>query len=240
MAHRLARRERLIAWTGLVATVLLILLLTAPMLAPVFAAGRYEGQPEIVDADTFRFGGEKLRLWGVDAPESGQACLDAAGRRYLCGSQAALALADWISRRRMSCQQRDTDRYGRSVVSCTVAGEDVAGWLARQGWARDYTRYSRGAYALQERQAGEARRGIWAGEHVAPWAWRRGERLQVEQASAPAGECRIKGNVSGSGRIYHTPGSRHYERTRIDETEGERWFCSPEEAERAGWRAPRG
>ena len=56
------------------------------------AAERYEGQPEIVDADTFRFGGTKVRLWGVDAPESGQTCLDAAGKRYLCGSQAALAL----------------------------------------------------------------------------------------------------------------------------------------------------
>ena len=86
--------------------------------------------------------------------------------------------------------------------------------LARQGWGRDYTRYSRGAYALQERQAREARRGIWHGEHVAPWEWRRGARLQVEQAVAPAGDCRIKGNISGSGRIYHLPGSRHYDRTR--------------------------
>jgi hypothetical protein len=39
---------------------------------------------------------------------------------------------------------------------------------------------------------------------------------------------------------YYLPGSRHYERTRIDEGSGERWFCSPEEAEQAGWRAPWG
>ena len=126
------------------------------------------------------------------------------------------------------------------MASCTLAGEDVAGWLARQGWARDYTRYSRGAYALQERQAREARRGIWQGEHVAPWDWRRGARLPTEADGASAGGCRIKGNITSSGRIYHVPGSRHYERTKIDEGAGERWFCLPGEAERAGWRAPRG
>ena len=49
----------------------------------------------------------------------------------------------------------------------------------------------------------------------------------------------VKGNVSGSGRIYHLPGSRHYEATAIDATQGERWFCTPEEAEAAGWRPAR-
>jgi hypothetical protein len=53
-------------------------------------------------------------------------------------------------------------------------------------------------------------------------------------------DCRIKGNISNNGRIYHVPGSRHYDRTKIDTSRGERWFCSVEEAVRAGWRAPRG
>ena len=50
----------------------------------------------------------------------------------------------------------------------------------------------------------------------------------------------MKGNVTASGKIYHVPGSRHYDRTRIDESKGERWFCSEEEARKAGWRTPRG
>jgi hypothetical protein len=51
--------------------------------------------------------------------------------------------------------------------------------------------------------------------------------------------CRIKGNISQSGRIYHIPGSAWYDRTEIDESKGERWFCTEEEARTAGWRAPR-
>lgn len=54
------------------------------------------------------------------------------------------------------------------------------------------------------------------------------------------GDCRIKGNISDRGdRIYHVPGSRHYERTRIDTARGERWFCSVADARAAGFRAPR-
>jgi endonuclease YncB( thermonuclease family) len=52
--------------------------------------------------------------------------------------------------------------------------------------------------------------------------------------------CRIKGNISGSGKIYHVPGSDAYEKTKIDESKGERWFCSEDQARAAGWRAPRG
>ena len=54
--------------------------------------------------------------------------------------------------------------------------------------------------------------------------------------NAPS-DCRIKGNISLEGeRIYHVPGGEWYAETRIDELEGERWFCSEEEARAAGWR----
>jgi len=46
----------------------------------------------------------------------------------------------------------------------------------------------------------------------------------------------IKGNVSDSGLIYHVPGESSYEKTHIDEFNGERWFCTEQEAVNAGWR----
>ena len=56
-------------------------------------------------------------------------------------------------------------------------------------------------------------------------------------ALAQQGECNIKGNVSTQGeRIYHMPGDEYYEETRISASHGERWFCSAQEAEAAGWR----
>jgi hypothetical protein len=56
-------------------------------------------------------------------------------------------------------------------------------------------------------------------------------------AFAQSGECVIKGNVNTRGeRIYHVPGQKYYEETRIQASHGERWFCSEEEARAAGWR----
>jgi endonuclease YncB( thermonuclease family) len=53
-------------------------------------------------------------------------------------------------------------------------------------------------------------------------------------------KCLIKGNISERGRIYHVPGSRWYDKTVIDPTKGERWFCREKEARDAGWRPPKG
>ena len=58
--------------------------------------------------------------------------------------------------------------------------------------------------------------------------------------STGAGGCRIKGNIGSSGKVYHLPGSPGYANTQIDESKGERWFCTEDEARAAGWRAPRG
>jgi hypothetical protein len=58
-------------------------------------------------------------------------------------------------------------------------------------------------------------------------------------ADAPSVQCAIKGNISKRGRIYHMPCSRSYAVTEIRIEDGERWFCSEEEALQSGWRAPR-
>lgn len=50
--------------------------------------------------------------------------------------------------------------------------------------------------------------------------------------------CPIKGNISyvTGERIYHLPVDEYYDETVINLLNGERWFCTPLEAELAGWR----
>jgi len=50
--------------------------------------------------------------------------------------------------------------------------------------------------------------------------------------------CNIKGNIriNTGERIYHVPGQKYYQATRIDVFKGERWFCSEAEARQGGWR----
>ncbi|WP_233493100.1 MULTISPECIES: thermonuclease family protein [unclassified Meiothermus] len=82
----------------------------------------------------------RIRLWGVDAVESGQTCLDAAGKVWPCGRRTAFTLADFIGPRTVSCTRRDTDRYGRMVAVCLVGGVEINRWLVEQGWARSRAR----------------------------------------------------------------------------------------------------
>ena len=195
------------------------------------------GSARIVDGDTLDVDGRRIRLHGIDAPESAQTCR-AQARRWPCGRKAARALGKRIAGRSVQCEERDRDRYGRIVAVCRAGGEDLNGWMVREGWALAYRTYSL-AYADEERRARQARRGVWRGEFVAPWAWRRGERLAGEGVAPKANHeaCRIKGNISRNGtRIYHVPGGRYYARTRIDVSQGERWFCSEAEARDSGWR----
>jgi len=197
------------------------------------------GVASVIDGDTLEVHGKRIRLHGIDAPESAQLC-EKDGRQYRCGQQAALALSDKIGRASIRCEQRDMDRYKRIVAVCRLGNVDLNAWMTREGWAVAYRQYSRD-YVDEESAARAAKLGIWAGRFVEPSKWRRGDRLDSERSGDSAsGSCPIKGNISNRGeRIYHVPGGRYYGQTRIDEQKGERWFCSEGEAQKAGWRRSR-
>ncbi len=92
----------------------------------------------------------------------------------------------------MTCEALDRDRYKRIIARCTVAGEDMGAWMVSQGWALAYRRYSLD-YVDEEADARAARRGIWAGELVKPWEWRRGKRLDsIESDACTACDSRHK------------------------------------------------
>jgi len=61
---------------------------------------------------------------------------------------------------------------------------------------------------------------------------------ELRAAEEARGDCQIKGDITATGeRRYHRPGDPGYAWVWVDEAAGERWFCSAEEAEAAGWRA---
>ena len=196
------------------------------------------GIVSVVDGDTLEIHGTRIRLHGIDAPESGQSCRTADGKSWRCGQRAALALSDRLGRKRVTCTELDKDRYGRIVSVCRADGTDINQWMVAGGYAMAYRRYS-ADYVAAEDAARVAGIGIWQGAFIAPWDWRKGERLPTAVRSAASnGDCRIKGNISSSGeRIYHVPDGAFYKRTKIDKTKGERWFCTESEARAVGWRA---
>ena len=135
------------------------------------SAGDLTGRASVIDGDTIEIHAARIRLEGVDAPESGQSCTDTEGRSWPCGRRAAFALADHIGQKPVHCLSFGKDRYRRSLATCDLDGENLNRWLVANGWAVAYRHYSK-AYVSDEAIAKEEKRGIWSGTFIMPWDYR--------------------------------------------------------------------
>jgi endonuclease YncB( thermonuclease family) len=130
------------------------------------------GRAKVVDGDSLQVAGERIRLFGIDAPEARQQCQSVAGRPYGCGRDATRALEAAIGGRSVSCTLLTHDRYNRDVAICTVGGRDLGETMVRAGHAIELPQHSGGRYAEAERAARDAKRGLWAGTFEHPSVWR--------------------------------------------------------------------
>jgi endonuclease YncB( thermonuclease family) len=202
----------------------------------------------VIDGDTLDLNGTRYRLNGIDAPEWSQSCKSADGHSWPCGIAATEMMAALTQGKEVACKTLGQDIYGRNVATCTADGTDLGRLMVVTGMAWAYTKYS-DAYTADQASAKAAERGIWQGPATPAWEFRQQKRNKAAIAAAAkaaakagtagSGDCRIKGNISSNGRIYHLPGSEWYAKTRINTSRGERWFCTEEKARKAGWRRAR-
>ena len=159
---------------------LLVLVALAFCVSPVSAETRFEARAsQIDDGDTPLI---DVRVHGIDAPERTQQC-ERGGACYDCGADATKAMKELVYRKQATYVVRDVDKYGRVVASIYVKGQDVALEMVRRGLVIVYRQYlpdpdMTAEYLAVEKEAREARRGIWAGKFIEPWKWRRGKRLE--------------------------------------------------------------
>lgn len=185
----------------------------------------------VIDGDTIELeDGTRVRYIGMDTPEAGD-CFgqEAAGenRKLVEGKKV-----------RPETDIQRLDKYGRLLAYVFVDNLFVNEELVRQGFAKVYTyppdvKYTE-KFIVAQKEAREKKLGLWAeGVCADPTA----SPAPETGTQTPGQECPIKGNISSSGeKIYHMTGQRYYERTKIEEGKGERWFCTEEEAVGAGWR----
>jgi micrococcal nuclease len=206
-------------------------LLLAGCSTPVGVGGERARVVAVVDGDTIDvlLGGQtqRVRYILINTPEAGEpfgAAATAANRALV--EDKTVTLVKDVS---------ETDRFGRLLRYVYLPdGGFVNAELVRQGYAQlatfppDVAQEATIRAAQQEAMA--AGRGIWRTTDGAVQRCPGGQ-----QPPDPA--CAIKGNISASdARIYHLPGQRDYCATVIRAEQGERWFCTAEEAEAAGWR----
>ena len=97
----------------------------------------FDGTAVIVDGDTIKLGLQRVRLWGIDAPEM----------YTQAGRDAKQYLRAFAEGKNVRCLAMDKDKYGRTVAQCWLDGKDLAWYMGEGGHAKDWPKYSHGYYA---------------------------------------------------------------------------------------------
>lgn len=148
-----------------------LLLLAVALSLDCSAQTTYEGKViRIADGDTFTVLTEgntqvKVRISGIDAPESGQHF----------GTKSRQWLADRIFGKKVTLEESSKDQYGRSIAKVFCEGRDIGLESIRAGMAWHYSHFNDDeAYAAAQKAAQEESLGLWADKDpVNPYKWRK-------------------------------------------------------------------
>ena len=140
----------------------------------------------------------KIRLSGIDAPESGQAF----------GNRSKQALSDCAYGKHATVEGDKTDRYGRTVGRVVVDGIDCNLRQVQLGMAWHFKKYASerpaaesATYAAAEDTVRAAKHGLWIDpKPVPPWDWRNGGQEAHAAAKESSGECQCEMNHACIGK----------------------------------------
>lgn len=168
----------------------------------------------VIDGDTFiTEKGEYIRLAGIDAPEYPQQCLSL---------EAKEKLTQLINGQEVETEFVKKDKFGRTLAFVFKDGLLLDRVLLTEGFGQALEEIESPYQAeliKAENEAQKLGRGIWS------------------SLCQPPENCRIKGNYrrDKETKIYHLPECYNYEKIVVNEKEGDRWFCTEEEAQKAGF-----
>ena len=129
------------------------------------------GKPRIIDGDTIHIKSNKIRLHGIDAPETKQTCkID--NEEWYCGKQSTKELKKLINKQNVECVINDVDIYNRYVAICYVDEININQWMVKNGWAIAYRYYSKD-YINEEEYADDNKLGIWKSKFIEPYLYRK-------------------------------------------------------------------
>ena len=131
------------------------------------------GKAEVIDGDTIKIKGKKIRLFGIDAPEVDQICFKSSNP-YHCGHTAAKALIRYTKNKTIYCYYTELDKYKRILGTCNYGEgkQDINAMMVYFGHAVAYTRYSK-KYLKEEKEAQKYKYGLWKGTFERPEEWRK-------------------------------------------------------------------
>lgn len=201
----------------------------------------------VVDGDTIEIeGGQKVRYLGINTPET----VDPRKTVQCFGKESSNKNKELVEGKKVRLEKdvSETDKYGRLLRYVYLPAEKGGGgeifvndYLVQEGYATA-TSYPpdikyQDKFKAAETSARDTKKGLWGSCSLNSGQVQSSTNSSLTTLNSSSG-CKIKGNISSSGeKIYHVPGGKYYDKTSIDENKGERWFCTEEQAQTAGWRA---
>ena len=127
------------------------------------------------DGDTIKINGTRIRLFGIDAPEKNQICVNKNNESYNCGSISTITLRRYVRKTKIKCRYTEKDRYGRILGTCYFPYDSsklsLNRYMVHTGHAVAYKRYSK-KYLDSEKWAKDNHLGMWQGNFERPEKWR--------------------------------------------------------------------
>lgn len=128
------------------------------------------------DGDTLSIDGVfDVRLIGIDALERKQTC-SMNDEAWKCGEEAKALLSELVDDKRVECENRKKEKYGRFLSVCRVGDIVLNDEMVRRGYA---VAYMVPDYVDAEEEAKLSQVGAWAGEFVLPDEWRKRKRQKM-------------------------------------------------------------
>lgn len=197
-----------------------------------FKKERVEGRALAEDGGHIKIGKRLIRLDDIEALMPAQTCKTARGRTWRCGRSAKANLYRIIRRKTITCEITGKTNSGIDLANCKAGDKDVAGQLVGLGYAFSEQGIF-AQYSNEENQARENKRGLWQGSALRPQDFR--DNVWKKAAERAPDGCPIKGRVIRRKKLYALPWDSGYDRARIRERRGEKWFCSEQDAIAAGF-----
>ena len=138
------------------------------------------GIAKVIDGDTIKIEKNKIRLFGIDAPEKKQQCQKpwltifflTLNKNYKCGENSTNKLKIKINNKFIICKSSNKDRYNRFIAECFKDKININRWMVSSGYAVAYRKYSK-KFVSQENLAKKEKLGLWSGKFEMPWEWRK-------------------------------------------------------------------
>ena len=138
------------------------------------------GIAKVIDGDTIKIKKNKIRLFGIDAPEKKQQCQKpwlsifflSLSKNYECGKISTNKLKIKIDNKFIMCKSSNKDRYNRFIAECFKDKTNINRWMVSNGYAVAYRKYSK-KFVSQENLAKKEKLGLWSGTFEMPWEWRK-------------------------------------------------------------------